>query len=987
MIWARGWRFLAALACVAAAAGCDRQGSSGRGARAAFSARPEVLDFGPAAVGSSKTAKLRLANEGRAALRVEGATVSVPNVEVVSFEPFSLSAGGEHEVEVRFSPEVEGTVQGVVQLFTDADDGKSSQVSFSGQGVKAWVEVKSQALDFGNVSLETVEMRDLVLHNPTSVDSPLRLELAGTDADQFSSSLSSKDVVLKAGLDWSIPIAFKPTRLGSAVAEVRVAVCDGCEPAKVSLTGTGIASQLEISPVRVDFGLVALGATAEESIMVRNQGSEPMTYTGASIVTDSAGVFSVTSAQVPTSHMLKPGDAAEIRVAFTPKSQGQVPEGRVEIQVHAANSTAPGPKVALVGAGGASCIMVQPQAVDFGEVAEGMSATRQVEVVNHCASQVLLGDLKIDAVKGGFFTLAQAPASLPIDPGKSAFVGVTFTPRAGAGESAARMAVTTRLGSSTATDGVALTGTGKSFPPCQYVLTPQALDFGRVPVGSEVVLGASLRNTGTTECYLASMQLAAGSDAVFSASPVENTVLQPGQRSTLLVRFKPDAEASYGGLAEAWVNHPSAGHPTWTVEGEGVQSCFTVQPTDVEFGLAKLTCEPRARDLVAYNKCAGPVTVKAMTLERDSEEIQVSGGPSFPVTLEAGQNFRVHAKYAPTDEGQDLAALRFELGEGSIYTASLVGQAARNADKTDSFVQESGAKVDVLFVVDNSGSMMEEQQSLGANFASFMSAALESGVDYHIGVTTTGLDPSSGGWSQCPGGAEGGENGRLFPVDGSTPRIITPLTPNAAALFATNTHVGVCHWNEQGLDGAYHALSDPLLNSLDDPRTPQPADGNGGFLRPEARLVIIFISDEEDFSTQPVPFYETYFRSLKDNDPSKLSISAIVGPRDLSTCPTASSSGLRYIQLAEDTGGVVESICTPNWSGSLKNLSDTAFGPKRNFPLSEVPADSSRITVRVNGADVTSGWHYDAATNSIIFDVGAAPPAGAYIEVTYPLGC
>ena len=42
-----------------------------------------------------------------------------------------------------------------------------------------------------------------------------------------------------------------------------------------------------------------------------------------------------------------------------------------------------------------------------------------------------------------------------------------------------------------------------------------------------------------------------------------------------------------------------------------------------------------------------------------------------------------------------------------------------------------------------------------------------------------------------------------------------------------------------------------------------------------------------------------YFRSLKDNDPGKLSISAIVGPRDLSTCATASSSGLRYIQLAK----------------------------------------------------------------------------------------
>ncbi|HYI01658.1 choice-of-anchor D domain-containing protein [Hyalangium sp.] len=988
-MWGWRWLVLAAWACVAVATGgCDRQGSSGRGARAAFAARPEVLEFGPAAVGSTKTVKLRLANGGRAPVRIEAALSSVPNVEVPPFEPFSLSSGGESELEVRFKPEVEGAVQGVVEIFTDADSGeKGSQVSFSGQGVKALIEVKSPALDYGNVQLDTVEVRDLVLHNPTSVDSLLRLEVVGTDADQFSSSLASKDMVLQAGTDLTIPMAFKPNRLGSAMAEVRVAVCEGCEPASVALTGTGVASQLEISPVRVDFGRVAVGATAEERIVVRNLGSEPMSYTGASIVSDASGTFRVVSAPGAQGGTLKPGDAAEIRVAFTPVAQGRVPEGRVEIQVRATGSTAPGPKVALVGEGGSSCIAVQPRMIDFGEVAEGMSATRQVEVINRCRTQVLLSDLRIDTQKGGFFTLAQAPASQPIDPGKSAPVGITFTPRSGAGEGMGVLGVTVRQGSAASTEGVVLKGLGKVFPPCQYALTPETLDFGRVPVGSEVSLGVSLRNTGSTACFLSSLQLAAGSDGVFSSTKVESRLVLPGQRATLLVRFKPDAEAPFGGLVEGWVNHPSSGHPTVVVQGEGVQGCFSLQPTHVEFGLTKLTCEPRTRDLLAYNRCAGPITVQGMLLERDSEEIEVSDGPDFPVTIQPGQHFRLHTRYEPTDEGEDLAALRFDLGEGSLYTASLIGRASATAQQVDSFLQEAGAQVDVLFVVDNSGSMMEEQQSLGANFAAFMTAATASGVDYHIGVTTTGLDVSSGGWSQCPGGAEGGENGRLFPVNGSTPRIITPRTPNASAVFASNTHVGVCHWNEQGLEAAYRALSDPLLHSLDDPRTAQAGDGNGGFLREDARLAIIFVTDEEDFSTQPVSFYETYFKSLKDNDAAKLSISAIAGPQDLASCSTASSSGTRYIQLANATGGVVESICTPNWAESLKKLSDSAFGPKRHFPLSDEPADPAQITVRINGVDVTTGWHYEPSNSTIVFDLGAAPPPGSYIEVTYPLGC
>jgi hypothetical protein len=987
-MWASRWVWLAAWACVVAAAGgCDRPSSYGKGARAAFAARPQVLEFGPAAVGSSKTVTLRLVNEGRASMRVEGAISHVPNVEVPSFEPFTLGAGAQRDVEVRFSPQVEGAVQGVVQILTDADEqgNSGSQVSVMGLGVKAWVEVKSQALDFGNVALDTVAVRELLVRNPTSVDSPLRLEVVGTDADQFSSNVAGQQLVLRAGEERSLSVAFKPGRLGAASGVVRVAVCEGCEPAVVSLAGTGITSRLEISPLRVDFGRVALGGTAEQSLMVRNQGSEPMRYTGARIVADQASVFRVVSAAAPAGNVLQPGESAEIRVAFTPTALGLFPEGRLEVLVQAFGSTAPWPKVALVGEGGSSCVSVQPRALDFGEVAEGMSATRKVEVINRCREQVLLSELQISTQKGGFFSLAQAPASLPIAAGKSLFVGVTFTPRAGAGASAARLAVLVRHGGTTATEAVQLAGVGRGFPPCQYTLTPPSLDFGHVPVGAPVALGVSLRNTGPTACYLAGMKLVEGSDAAFTATPVENTVLAPGQRATLLVQFKPEEEGTHAGLAEAWVNHPSAGHPTVNVQGTGVRGCFHVQPTHLEFGLTKLSCNPRTRELIAYNKCAGPLTVQSMTVEQQTQEFVVSG-VSFPRTLQAGEHFKVSATYVPTDDGEDAAALRFALDTGAVHTASMVGRGAAQAEQTDSFVQEPSAKVDVLFVVDNSGSMMEEQHSLGANFAAFLSSAAAAGVDYRIGVTTTGLDPSPGGWSVCPGGADGGENGRLFPVTGNTPRVITRSTPNAASVFATNTQVGVCHWNEQGLEGAYRALSSPLLHSVDDPRTPQPNDGNGEFLRADARLAIIFVTDEEDFSTQPVSFYETYFRALKDNDPSKLSISAIAGPPDLSTCTTASSSGNRYIQLAQATGGVVESICTPNWAESLKKLSSTTFGPKRIFPLSNLPADPAQIVVKVDGQQVT-GWAYNAATNSIVFEEGMAPPPGAYIEVIYPLGC
>jgi hypothetical protein len=66
--------------------------------------------------------------------------------------------------------------------------------------------------------------------------------------------------------------------------------------------------------------------------------------------------------------------------------------------------------------------------------------------------------------------------------------------------------------------------------------------------------------------------------------------------------------------------------------------------------------------------------------------------------------------------------------------------------------------VDVLFIIDNSGSMGEEQANLGANFPSFIDVLEKKGVEanYRIGVTT-----SDNGNPWCPIGTTTPEGGKL----------------------------------------------------------------------------------------------------------------------------------------------------------------------------------------------------------------------------------
>lgn len=55
----------------------------------------------------------------------------------------------------------------------------------------------------------------------------------------------------------------------------------------------------------------------------------------------------------------------------------------------------------------------------------------------------------------------------------------------------------------------------------------------------------------------------------------------------------------------------------------------------------------------------------------------------------------------------------------------------------------AAAKTDILWVIDNSGSMCEEQAALRENFQRFIEDISKRNIDFHIGVTTTHMDEAS----------------------------------------------------------------------------------------------------------------------------------------------------------------------------------------------------------------------------------------------------
>ena len=71
--------------------------------------------------------------------------------------------------------------------------------------------------------------------------------------------------------------------------------------------------------------------------------------------------------------------------------------------------------------------------------------------------------------------------------------------------------------------------------------------------------------------------------------------------------------------------------------------------------------------------------------------------------------------------------------------------------QTDRLVQVLPPEVDVLWIIDNSSSMSDEQAALTTNFPAFMDFFLGSGLLYHIGVVSTDYATDQGRLEQAAG--------------------------------------------------------------------------------------------------------------------------------------------------------------------------------------------------------------------------------------------
>jgi hypothetical protein len=328
-------------------------------------------------------------------------------------------------------------------------------------------------------------------------------------------------------------------------------------------------------------------------------------------------------------------------------------------------------------------------------------------------------------------------------------------------------------------------------------------------------------------------------------------------------------------------------------------------------------------------------------------------------------------------------------GAGCDYEANLNAAAT-----TDTFLQVPSNQVDILWVVDNSSSMNEEQAKVTAAAAAFIHQLESAEMDFHLGVVSTDAD-----WNNPNAGILQG-----------TPRVLTSECRddgNAddctySAQFQQRVLQGVSGSDkEKGLQAALKAVTEPVV-----------LNQNEGFLRDDALLMVIVVSDENDCSddgnlgatSSGESCYENYdlltpvadlvrgFRRVKQGTLGSVVLSGIVGPDVVENCDNT-VPGKRYRTAIQMLGGIEADICLLDYAPVMESMGIQAADLVTIFQLGHA-ADPATIKVSVDPldesafdvvADEANGWTYLEDFAQIQFNGESVPPRGASITVSYTI--
>jgi hypothetical protein len=910
---------------------------------------PATVDLGTVPLLSQTEDNVIVANSGNAAWEPS----SPPRVEGDGFAWLGgcdapVAPNATCTARIRFAPVAEAPHSGILTFAPAADGEEPTVVSLSGVGSAPTVALDPPVLDFGDVLVG--QSATLVARVENRGVESLTVPLVLGGAFVLADGAREAGVFVAAGGTVDVDVVFAPASSGPAVGSARAPTCGpACGPL-IELRGRSTSPRIDVQPRRLDLGAVAVGSTGTATLVVTNVGDGPLDLQEVTV----GGDTGLTLAAAVAARTLAPGASFDVAVAFTP-TQGTVSvDGSITLR--SSDPVSPNVFVPIGGSAPGPGLDVRPPQGHLGFL--DPDEQRDLSIVARASGDA---PVHIDEVRlvGGLsaFFLVGAPTATVLAPGAALqfFVRGRADPGAvAAGGASARVLLRTAELGERVVDVAFAAGTSGCVP--RPVISHVAL--GAVRVGEQAGGEAVIENVGDAPCSLVAI---AGADTL--GLPVDDEIpfnarglrsLEPGASGGVHFSFAPTNEDAVSAVVT--VTFAERDEPVFvSASGRGVRGGLVAVPTAVELGPVAQGCAGPEGNSLLLNDGGALVEVTSVTITPTTGPISVAALP-LPLSLLPGAStplvIRGDGDVAPGVYEASIVATS-AAGDATVRVTLTV--AASDATLTERFVASEVSAVDILFIVDNSGSMADDQELLAQNFASFFSAGLsDRDVDFQVGVTTTDV--------LSPGAAAGELVGP----------VLNRFTADLESTFAEQVRVGDQGSGiELGLEALRLALEDP---------------GRQNLFRDHAALSVVFVTDEEDTGAFPEFLPDPALSRDPDEYVALLEAKkggGLVNAPVLVSAVVTPGSATRYEVLVDHFGGTSLDITRADWGEELGDIGVDTFTLGRAFVLASSAVEDS-IVVEVDGRRIV-GFRYDAERRAVILN--DPPRGGAEIVITYRAEC
>jgi len=492
----------------------------------------------------------------------------------------------------------------------------------------------------------------------------------------------------------------------------------------------------------------------------------------------------------------------------------------------------------------------------------------------------------------------------------------------------------------------------------QINIVPSQHDFGNIDAqGTTETRAFTISNIGNGTLHLGELELS--NEENFSVNELDTLSLDPAESTSFEVTFDPRTYEFY--IANVKVHSDDDDDPTVTLPlfGSGDAPIINVTPDAYEFSEGIVGCDDEVEVTIS--------NVGNVDLEVDSVNFYaslpvdfaisdyVSENGALPWLISPSNELKIRIYYKPLDLVNDNSWLEITSNDPVDPLVSVSQEALNGAyagTVTESFEQLATIKTDILFVIDNSGSMSRNQTNLKNNFDFFINVFTAAAADFQIAFITTDDEEFVLGAIVTDASTD--------PV-GEVEDIIDEIGTSGSP-------------TEAGLYYAYRAM-----------QAGAEAEAGGTFSRIDSKLVVIYVSDEEDYSASfsgmsPVD-YANELRSQRSSN-ALVGAHAVAGdhPSGCSSSNGYAQYGEGYYDIVTELAGTFMSICTTDWGEQLDTIARETIASQIYY-LSNDPIKET-IEVITDGA-ANSDWEYDETLNAIVFTI--LPDEGSTTDVNYAI--